>query len=314
MAIPLSSPAVDTGDPATPLGTTSVRPASADRRRRHRRLRGVPADTFPPIASPTRPPSPTGSAGTTTDVTVSWNWAQRRRFRHRPCGNCTLTSISSGEGNGDPAERHVRRPRRQRGLGVDDGRGRQDRAHSDLRGDADLRHRRRATPPTSPRAVTDGLSGPVATAVSGGRHRVRRATPGMKTKSLTGSTGPATRPRSRAPYVVSLRVPRVPRTDPADVVPRRVEDPDEVQSRRRLRYSRSRMRQRRPSCPGLPGAVTLDGTEQGCARYDARSNLFQVDVKTDRAISAGDHTIGIKVAAADGSGIVNNQTTSVTIR
>jgi hypothetical protein len=37
-------------------------------------------------------------------------------------------------------------------------------------------------------------------------------------------------------------------------------------------------------------------------------------VKTSKSIGVGDHTIGVTVAAGDGSGIVNNEATTVALR
>ena len=47
--------------------------------------------------------------------------------------------------------------------------------------------------------------------------------------------------------------------------------------------------------------VTLDGVSKGCVRYDAAANKFQVDVKTTKSITTGEHTITVVITAGDGS-------------
>jgi hypothetical protein len=60
--------------------------------------------------------------------------------------------------------------------------------------------------------------------------------------------------------------------------------------------------------------VTLDGTDMGCATYDPASNTFQFDLKTPKSLSPGSHTIGIRISAADGSGVVNSDAKTVLIK
>jgi choice-of-anchor A domain-containing protein len=58
----------------------------------------TPADVTPPSAAPTQQP-PANSAGwNTTDVAVSWNWADEPDGSGIDSSNCTTTSSSSGEG------------------------------------------------------------------------------------------------------------------------------------------------------------------------------------------------------------------------
>jgi len=58
--------------------------------------------------------------------------------------------------------------------------------------------------------------------------------------------------------------------------------------------------------------VGLD-TATGCSAYDARNDLFQVDVKVPKNASAGTHQIVAQVLASDNS-VVNSATTAVLIR
>jgi hypothetical protein len=58
--------------------------------------------------------------------------------------------------------------------------------------------------------------------------------------------------------------------------------------------------------------VGLDAAA-GCAGYDARNALFQLDVKVPKSISAGTHQIVLQVLASDNT-VVNTAATAVTIR
>ena len=61
--------------------------------------------------------------------------------------------------------------------------------------------------------------------------------------------------------------------------------------------------------------VTLDGTVQtGCATYEATTNTFQFALKTAKTITVGTHRVGILVSAADGSGVVNTDDTTIVIK
>ena len=65
-----------------------------------------------------------------------------------------------------------------------------------------------------------------------------------------------------------------------------------------------------PSCLVF---VSLDGQVAGCAKYTAKTDTFQFDVKTTKALAAGTHSIGIIVKSTDGA-VVNNNSTQVTLR
>ena len=59
--------------------------------------------------------------------------------------------------------------------------------------------------------------------------------------------------------------------------------------------------------------VTLDGVSMGCVRYDAAANKFQIDVKTTKSLTPGEHTIEVVITAGDGS-VVNTEATKVIVR
>lgn len=55
-------------------------------------------DTIAPTASPTQAPAANGAGWNNTDVTVQWNWTDNAGGSGIDSGNCTTSSVSSGEG------------------------------------------------------------------------------------------------------------------------------------------------------------------------------------------------------------------------
>ena len=61
--------------------------------------------------------------------------------------------------------------------------------------------------------------------------------------------------------------------------------------------------------------ITLDDVEQpGCASYNAAIDIFQYDLKSSKTLSAGNHSLAIKVSAPNGSGIVNTNAVTIVIK
>jgi hypothetical protein len=59
--------------------------------------------------------------------------------------------------------------------------------------------------------------------------------------------------------------------------------------------------------------VTLDGQVAGCAKYTAKTDTFQFDVKTTKALAVGTHSVGILVKSLGGA-VVNTDSTQVSLR
>ena len=59
--------------------------------------------------------------------------------------------------------------------------------------------------------------------------------------------------------------------------------------------------------------ASLDGQVAGCAKYTAKTDTFQFDVKTTKALAAGPDSIGILGKSTDGA-VVNNNATQVSLR
>ena len=60
--------------------------------------------------------------------------------------------------------------------------------------------------------------------------------------------------------------------------------------------------------------LVFDGNQQGaCATYDAGNDTFQFDLKTSRLLQDGQHTVGLRITAPDGT-VVNSDTATVLMR
>ena len=162
--------------------------------------------------------------------------------------------------------------------------------------------------------VTDGLSGPAAATLSADVTAADVATPGVKTKSLTGSDRAGNTTTVACPYVVSYAflgfgepIPQASHRAGSNIAVKfRLGD-----ASGRPISDAAAQALLRPTCLVI---VTLDGTSQGCARYDAASDQFQVDVKTPNSLAAGNHVIAVRVSAPNGSGVVNTNSVTVVIR
>ena len=60
--------------------------------------------------------------------------------------------------------------------------------------------------------------------------------------------------------------------------------------------------------------VTFDGVVKGCATYESALDRFIFTLKTAKSTALGAHTVGIRVTAPDGRGVVNNNSVPVIIR
>ena len=61
--------------------------------------------------------------------------------------------------------------------------------------------------------------------------------------------------------------------------------------------------------------ITLDDVEQvGCATYNEKGDSFQYDLKTSKSLAVGNHELAIQVSDPDGSGVVNTDGTTITIK
>jgi len=313
MAIPLTSPAVDTADASSALPTDQrgvLRPLNAGFD--IGAYEANEPDVTAPTASPTQSPAANGAGWNNTDVTVAWNWADTGGSGIDNA-NCATSSTTSGEGAGIVLA-----------ATCNDLAGNVGTASYNVSVDQTSPTVTCSAPPTFviggvhdtdvTATVTDGLSGPLASPVSADVTAIDVASPGVKTKSLTGSDVAGNTTTVSCNYVVSFAF-------------LGFEEP--IPQTSYQRGSRIPVKFRLGDASGTPISdtsaagllspvclvvITLDGTPQGCARYDAASNLFQYDLKTPKSISAGDHVIGVRINAPDGSGVINLETTTVVIR
>jgi hypothetical protein len=315
MALALASPAVDTGDPAeAPLDDQRgvPRPQFNGADIGAFELDAIALDTTAPVASPTGSPAANSGGWNRTPVVVAWNWADEAGGSGINPANCTASSTTTGEGLDLALAATCADVAGNVGTGS-------------YTVDVDL------TAPTVVCAaaptflvggstgvvsavVSDALSGPVATSVSGTVAAAHLASPGIKSIVLTGADRAGNQTTVACSYIVSYDV-----LGFLEPVP---------QSTYR-RSSTIPVRFRLGGASGSPIGdttaaallspvclvhVTLDGVVQGCARYNSTSDTFQVDVKLSKSIGNGDHIIGVTLSAPDGSGVLNTETTTIVVR
>jgi hypothetical protein len=268
-------------------------------------------DTALPVADPTADPPPNADGWNNTPVTISWNWTDGDGSGIDPA-NCEPTSLTSlegiltvhascsdlagNEGEGTATANVDVTPPTVRCVGP---------TPTFLIG---------GTGATVSATVTDQLSQPVAPIVSTEVGAGELASAGVRSAEVAGADIAGNVTKLACPYVVSYAflgfLEPIPQTSyrRGSTIPVRFRLGDA--SGAPLHDSAA------TALLGTPCLVRvqLDGVDRGCARYNASSDTFQFDVKTSKSIGVGDHTIGVTVAAGDGSGIVNNEATTVALR
>ncbi|MDF2575408.1 MAG: hypothetical protein K0S05_2320 [Agromyces sp.] len=313
MALAAGSPAIDTGNLAF---------APLDDQRGVARPQGpgadigayeyvAPADTTAPTASPTQAPAANGAGWNTTDVTVTWNWADETGGSGIDAANCTTSSTSSGEGAALALS-----------ATCADLAGNVGSANASVKVDSTAPTVTCAVTPTyvvggTPESgleasVTDALSGPAASPVTTSLIADDIAAPGAYSKALTGSDVAGNSTTVECEYVVAyafggfLQPTQLSSYKRGSTIPIRFQlgDASGVLSDADAAALLS------PTCLVF---VTLDEQVKGCARYDAASDIFQFDVKTTKALGAGAHSIGILVTTVEGD-VVNSDAIEVLLR
>lgn len=267
-------------------------------------------DTTPPTAmSPS--PSPTANAAgwNTTDVTVTWNWSDAETGLDP--ANCPASSTSSGEGAALLLS-----------ASCTDNAGNVGSANVTVKVDATAPTVTCAAPPTFVlgRTPTSGLAATVADSLSGPAESPVTAPvgaddvdePGSFSTQLTGSDVAGNTATAECGFTVGYDfggfLQPIPQSSykRGSTIPVRFQlgDASGVLSDADAAALLS------PTCLVV---VTLDGQLAGCARYDAKSNIFQFDLKTSKAIATGAHSVGVLVTTAGGD-TVNTDATAVLLR
>jgi hypothetical protein len=162
--------------------------------------------------------------------------------------------------------------------------------------------------------VTDSLSGPVAGTVSRDVTAADVATPGVKSISLTGEDLAGNQTAANCPFVVGYDFIGFLEPIPQTSFRRGSTIPVRFMLGGATGTPISDAAAAALLSPVCLVRITFDGVDKGCARYNAVANTFQLDLKTTKSVVVGTHTVGILVRAGDGSGVVNNETTTISIR
>ena len=316
MAIPLTSPALDAADPATSLDTSQnllLRPQfdgydiGA--------FEAAPDTTGPTasVAARVQSPPANGSGWNTSDVTVTWNWADEQGGSGLDPANCSAATTSSGEGAGITVTETC----------------------TDLAGNTTTASHTAnvdKTPPTitcgaAPTyvlgsshdvdvsaTVTDALSGPAASPVTGDVTASDVSTLGLKSVTLIGLDNAGNATTAACPFVVAFNFLGFRQPLPQASHKRGSTIPVKFSLGDADGTPISDTAAQALLAPVCLVEITLDGQEKGCAAYDADTNTFQYDLKTPKTLAPGDHAVGIRVSAPDGSGVVNADSITVAIR
>jgi hypothetical protein len=316
MALAPSSPSVDTGD-------TSLAPA-ADQRGVARpqragvdigafELDGPPPDNTPPVAAPTTSPAPNENGWNNTAVTVTWNWADEAGGSGLDAAACTTSSTSSGQGLAFT-------------LSADCADLAGNLGHASTTADIDLTAPTvtcgstptfviGSTPSSGVSAtVADSLSGPAATSVGTPVTAADASTAGVKSASVTGTDLAGNSTTVSCPFVVAYGFLGFQSPIPKSSYQRGATIPVKFKLGNASGTAISDAAAGALLSPACLVRITLDGVDRGCAGYSTTSHSFQLDLKTTKSLARGTHTIGVQVSAADGSGLVNSETTTILVR
>lgn len=272
----------------------------------------VAPDAVGPVAAPSLSPAANGAGWNKGDVTVGWNWADEPAGSGIDPANCTVSSVSSGEGGALELSASCK-----------------DRAGNT--GSASRTVKVDRTPPsvscgTSPSfvlggshaanvtaSVTDGLSRPLASSLSVDVTAADVASVGVRSKSVTGEDAAGNTTTVSCPYTVGYRVLSLLPVGgstyrPGGVVPVAFG----LGSASGALIPNAEARSLVSPCRIK---VALDGVDlPGCAVYASLLRTFGFAFTLPRNVAAGAHVVRMRVSAADGSGVVSEASTTIRVR
>jgi hypothetical protein len=315
MALDVSSPAIDAASTfqATPddqrgvarpqLGGIDIGAYEFD----------VPTDTTPPVSAPVAAPPANANGWNNTDVTVAWNWSDEAGGSGVNPAACTTSSTSSGEA-----------------LGISLSATCADRAGNGASAGPVVVNVDKTAPGVSclPAAyvlggdhsadvratVTDGLSQPAASPVGSDVTAANLATPGVKTVGVTGADRADNTTTVSCSYTVGYRFGGFTEPVPQSSYKRGSTIPVKFQLTDAGGTPIPDSDAAALLSPTCRVQVTFDGVVSGCASYDAVRDRFLFTLKTAKGTSPGDHLVGIRVTAPDGSGVINTNAVPVVIK
>ncbi|MBT2517650.1 hypothetical protein J7E29_09420 [Streptomyces sp. ISL-90] len=314
--------ALDDTSPALNTGNLAFAPAGDQRGVSRPRFGAVDIGAYEYVGgtdftAPQSAPTPTLVTGTsltdwnTTDVTVNWGWADGAGGVGIDPEACTLETTSTVEGSA--VELTATCADLAGNVGTATVTVKVDKTDPTVTCAATPTYVLGSTPTSGLSAtVTDELSGPASSPVTAAVTAGDVDEPGVFTKALTGADVAGNTTTVDCEYVVAYDFLGFQQPIPqssykrGSTIPVRFQlgDASGVLSDADAAALLS------PTCLVF---VSLDGDVKGCARYNAKSNTFQFDVKTTKALTVGVHSIGILVKTADGD-VVNSDSTEVSLR
>lgn len=314
--------ALDVASPAIDAGSTSFTTPDDQRGVERPQLGGfdigayeyqVETDTTAPVANPVVTPTPNGNGWNSSDVTINWNWAEEPGGSGINPAACTTFSIVSVEGEDLP-----------RSATCADRSGNVGSAGpvlvsldktvptvtcqpatyilgSDHMGDVTA-------------TVDDALSGPLVSPVGSDVSEADLAAPGVKAIAVSGSDRAGNSTTVSCPYTVGYGFGGFSEPIPQPNYKRGSTIPVKFQLTNAGGTPIPDVDAIALLSPICRVQVTFDGALRGCAAYDSTHDQFTFTLKLAKATSPGLHQVGIRVAAPDGSGVVNTNAVPVVIR
>lgn len=316
MALAATSPAVDTGNAAVaPLDDQRgvARPQGPGVDIGAYELDGPPGDTTAPVAAPSVSPAPNANGWNNTAVTVSWNWTDEPGGSGVNAAACTASSTSSGEGVDLTLNATCSDVAGNVGYGS-------------ATADIDLTdptvtcgttptYLLGSTPTGGVTAtVTDSLSGPVSGTVGGQVTADDVSTVGVKSVSVTGTDLADNETTVACAFQVAYNFLGFLQPVSRSSYQRGATIPVRFALGNAAGAPISDAAASALLAPSCLVRVTLDGVDRGCPGYNTVGDFFQLDLKTTKSLARGTHTVGIEVGAADGSGLVNSESTTILLR
>jgi hypothetical protein len=316
--------ALDVNSPAIDAGSSSAVSFTPDDQRGIARpqLNGydigayeydVPTDTTAPVAGPTASPAANANGWNNTDVTVSWNWADETGGSGVNAAACTTTSTTAGEG--EDLSLSASCADRAGNTG----------SAGPLLFDVDMTAPTVSCLPASyvlggdhtadvTATVTDGLSQPAASPAGSEVTAADLATPGVKSIDVTGADRADNTTTVACSYTVGYRFGGFTEPVPQSSYKRGSTIPVKFQLTDASGTTIPDADAAALLSPTCRVQVTFDGVVNGCTTYEPLRDRFIYTLKTAKNTSVGGHTVGIKVTAPDGSGVINTNSVPVVIK
>jgi hypothetical protein len=314
--------ALDVASPAIDAGSTSFTTPDDQRGVPRPQLGGfdigayeyqVETDTTAPTANPVVTPTPNGNGWNNSNVTVTWNWVDEVGGSGLNLAACTTSTSVSDEG-ADQSQSATCADRSGNVGSAGPVLVSLDKTAPTLtcQPAAYLLGGDHGADVTA--TVTDGLSGPAASPVGSGVSAVDLASAGVKAIAVSGSDMAGNSATVSCPYTVGYGFEGFSEPIPQTSYKRGSSIPVKFQLTDASGTPIPDADAAGLLSPTCRVQVTFDGVVRGCAAYDPVRDRFAFTLKTAKSTPPGQHQVGIRVTAPDGSGVVNTNAVPIVIR